>query len=584
MSVTLRQSELEAFIRDPVLAAWAIFGVELDVHQRVRLRLMWYIPELIDDSGINTGKSELLWIWAQLRCILLPQPRPYPSRIVGIFYPALPTAEKTFKPKYEKYLESSKILKRELMPMRGGGLGYQKMEGALAWHYRNGSSVICPAPGFNKDAAGLASFRCNDGGVDEGKEIDASSEGLDKQVLGRVTAPAWNSNHPIHCNHIVLMGHAEDPATHPFYKRITAFRELIRDGSQHYGIITSCYLDWSTPEFRKSYRPDQAIRRDKLTNSVAAFRQKWCGIWEHGTEDWYDTKALKNVRTRRAQVLTRRQHPDDVHAAGIDFAPGANPKSDLNAMFVWRARRVRDERRSLGGIYHGASGVWEIAPAWATQFRGRETRRISGLIHRSHQRFHFRRIVYDEQGGGAWVAKELWKPQQEIDGMIKQVSGLCTVENAHLYPGAEPILVKFSHGSPELAPVWEEEKFTKSSEGPIEAMHRVAQGLIESGSILWTPFEDELPPSELAAMDAEERKALAALEIACRQIAGIKVVIGPDKEPKLTRRGFLTFRAEGKRKKDLGYAALYGLVALLSLLKDPDWEAEEAAEDCMVVG
>ena len=50
---------------------------------------------------------------------------------------------------------------------------------------------------------------------------------------------------------------------------------------------------------------------------------------------------------------------------------------------------------------------------------------------------------------------------------------------------------------------------------------------------------------------------------------GCTWVVGPDLAPRLTKRGFLMFRAEGKRKKDLAYAALYGLSALLSLLMDP---------------
>lgn len=583
MAATLRQSEIEAFIQDPVLAAWAIFGVELDVFQRVRLRMMWWIPELIDDSGISTGKTEILWLWAQLRCILLPQPKPFPHRIVGIFYPTLPSAEKNFKPKYEKYIETSPVFRGELMPMRGGGLGFQKLEGALAWNYRNGSSVVCPAPGFAQDAKGLASFRCHDGGVDEAKEIDAGSEGLDKQVLGRVTAPAWNSNHPVHANHIVLMGHAEDPATHPFYRRVLAFRELIRDGSQDYGIITSCYLDW-TERFQKSYRPDKAIRRDKLINSTAAFRQKWCGIWEHGTEDWYDTKALKACRSRHAPILTARTDEKEIFAMGDDTAPGANVRSDLNAKFIWRARRLPDHHRAVSGVFHGARGQWEISPVWATEFRGRDTGKIAGIIHRAHQRFHLRRIVFDPQGGGSWVLKELWKPEQEIDGIRRRVTGLCTVEAAHLYPAALPLLVPFSHGSYELAHVWGEDRFRKSGEGIIEAMHRIMQGLVASQSIVWPAFADERSPAELAAMDAEQRQALAALETACRQLASIKVVIGSDKEPKLTKAGFLMFRAEGKRKKDLAYAALYGLMGLLSILLDPEWqEQDESDSDCMAM-
>ena len=85
--LSLNQSTIDAFMRDPVLAATAIFGADLDVFQRVKLRLMWWVPELIDDSGISTGKTEVIWLAANLRCILLPQPQPYPHRTVLVYYP-----------------------------------------------------------------------------------------------------------------------------------------------------------------------------------------------------------------------------------------------------------------------------------------------------------------------------------------------------------------------------------------------------------------------------------------------------------------------------------------------------------------
>ena len=66
--ITLRQSEIEACIRDPVLAAWAIFNVELDTFQRVRLRYMWWVLELLDDSGISIGMTEIMWIWSRKAC------------------------------------------------------------------------------------------------------------------------------------------------------------------------------------------------------------------------------------------------------------------------------------------------------------------------------------------------------------------------------------------------------------------------------------------------------------------------------------------------------------------------------------
>lgn len=584
LSLTLRQSELEAYILDPVLAAWAIFGVELDTFQQVRLRMMWWVPELIDDSGISTGKTEILWIWAQLRAILLPQPGRYPYRIIGIYYPTLDSAQSNFAPKYEKYIETSKVFRRELRPTHGGKLGYQALKGAIQWVYRNNSIVQCPAANLARNAESQASKRFHDLGIDEAKVMDACSDGLDNQILGRVTAPGWNNKHPVYANHVVLMGHAEDPDSHPFYRRVKAFRQLIRDGSQGHAIITSSYRDW-TKKFQKDLRPDSMIRRDKLTMATARFRQIWEGIWEHGTQDWYDSKDIRNCCTRKVPVLSRRKSDRSIISLGWDTAPGATRKADLNGGVAMVADPLPYDTRETRGVYRAHGRAFRIYPAWAVEVRGRGVGELSGIIHRANQRFGFRRIVFDPGGGGSWVQKELWKEEQFFDGKIQKVTGLCTAETAHMYPQAQPILVPFARGSFELKDVWGSERYCSSDEGIIEAIHCVAQNMFASGSILWpAPIEDR-PPLEIDTLDVEQRQALATLSVALAQFPTIKVVTGADNEARLSKRGFRMFRADGRKKKDLAYAALYSLVGLLSLLMDPDFHEEDEEDGaCMSVG
>ena len=582
--ICLKQSTLEAYIRDPVLAAWAIFGVELDVFQSFRLKMMWWVPEVIDDSGVSTGKSEILWIWAQLRAILLPQPGRFPHRIIGIYYPNLELAQTVFMPKFEKYAQLSKVFRAELKPTHGGKLGYQALKGCIQWVYRNNSVVQCPAMNLLQNSENQASKRFHDLGLDEAKVMDGASSSLDNQILSRGTAPGWNNNHPVHGNHLVLMGHAEDPDTHPFYRRVKAFRSLIRDGSQNHAIITSSYRDWS-PEFQKNYRPDRQIRRDRLTMSRAKFRQQWEGVWEHGTEDWYDSKDVTAACTKKVQILTRRRSPQAIHAFGWDTAPGATRKADLNAGIVMTATPLPAGSRELRGVVRFENSVYRLHPSWGVEVLGRSAPELSGIIHRAHQRFGFRRIVFDPGGGGAWVQKELWQETQFFDGASRHVTGLCTPETAHLYPQAQPILCPFARGSMDLSHVWGEERFRSSDEGIIESIHRTAQGLFASGSILWTAAHDDLTPAERAELDAEETAALRVLTTAISQLLSIKVVVGSDLAPRMTKRGFLMFRAEGKRKKDIAYAWLYSLTALLSLLMDPEFHEDEGADDrCMVVG
>lgn len=583
MAITLKQSEIEAYIKDPVLAAWAIFGANLDTFQAVRLRYMWWCPELIDDSGISTGKTEILWLWAQLRAILLPQPHPYPYRVIGIYYPSLESARSNFLPKYEKYIDASEIFRNELRQMHGGKLGYQNLSGAIQWVYRNGSVVQCPAANYAQDAKNQASKRFHDVGVDEAKEADKGSQGLDSQILGRVTAPGWNNKHPVWANHVVLMGHAEDPDSHPFYRRVRAFRALIKDGSQNHAIITSSYRDWSK-KFQKDYRPDGMIRTAKLTMTKVRFRQVWEGLWEHGSEDWYESADLRKACTRRVPVLSSRGDPKTIFAMGWDTAPAASRKSDLNAGVVCAADPLPPETRENIGVFRCHGRAYRIWFPWAVQVRGRSAGELAGIIHRADQRFGFRRVVFDPNGGGAWVQKELWKENQFYDGTTHRVSGICTPESSHIFPHARPILTPFQRGAVELAPVWGEDRFRNAEEGIIEAIHRVAQAMFATGSILWPASQDDRPPAEVEAMDAEQRMALLSLTVALQQFLSIKVVVGPDLAPRITKRGFLSFRAEGKRKKDLAYASLYALAGLLSVLLDPEFhEDEDEAEYCMGV-
>lgn len=546
--------------------------------------MMWFCPQVIDDSGVSTGKTEILWIWAQLRAILLPQPSPYPKRLIGIYYPTLDSAQSNFAPKYDKYIEASPEFRRELRVMHGGKFGYQALKGAIQWVYRNGSIIQCPAANLAQDAENQASKRFHDLGLDEAKVMDGQSNALDNQILSRGTAPGWNNNHPVHSNHTVLMGHAEDPDTHPFYRRVRAFRRLIKDGSQKHCIITSSYRDWQK-RFQKDYRPDTTIRQAKLTMPKARFLQHWEGIWECGTEEWYEAKSMRRCLTRGAPVLSRRAASSTIFGLGWDSAPSPSAKADLNAGFAWAGEALPETTREIRGVLRINGRPWKIWPAWAVQMFGRDTGQLSGVIHRADQRFGFSRIVADPGGGGLWVQKELWKKSQFFDGKDQEVTGICTPETSAIYPQARPILCLFSRGSVDLNPVWQEDRFRNSDEGIIEACHRLMQGYFENGSILWPYPKDDRPVVDTATMDAEQRNALATITVAFQQFLSIKVVVDSSGVPAMTKRGFLRFTADGKKKKDLAYAAIYGLVALLSVIMDPDFhDDEDSSGDVMAIG
>lgn len=571
MPITLRESEIIAFLRDPVLAAWHIFGVDLDIHQRVMLRYMWFSQECHIDSGIYQGKTIVGWIWCQLRAMLIPSPRGFDPRIIVAFYQDMGSANTVFKPYFEKFIGECPRYRAELARQRGGAIGYKPVGGGWEYNFRNGNSILVPAVGLKEDAEKIASLRVHDGMVEEAKSIEKKSDALDNQLLSRINADCWNPLHPVFGNHKVLMGHAEDPATHPAYKRHKAAKQAIRDGDQTVTIMTSNFRDW-TKRFLK-FRKDKEIRQAKRTMSPAKFAQRYGGLWEYGTEDWYEPKILEKCRSFKVFILIRRDRAESIFVLGQDTAAGGNRRSDWNAMVNWRGLMLPRSMRvpDTTGLYIADGERWMISPVWAWQGKGRDGGQLSGIVHRGHQRFSFSRVVYDPGGGGLWVAKEYWKSQQFFDGRYHQVTGLCRPEDVGLYPSASPILLKWSKGSSDLAHAFEEQRFLATDDGIVEAIHLKAQEMFYGQQIMLPPAPEDWPAKSLAALGREEREALGHIDTMVKQFVRIKVEMitkNGEEVPKLSKAGFRSFRAIGK--KDLAYAGIYGLAGLLSVIHDPE--------------
>lgn len=586
MALELKDADIGVLLKDPVFAAFFLLGVELDIHQRVRLRTMWFTPEVHDDSGIYTGKTIVGVIWAILRCALLPSPKGFEPRIVGWFCQDITSAKTTFKKEMDQFIAKCPRLRQELLRFRGGaGYGYRPVESGFEYVFKNGNKIYAPAIGMSQDAAKLASLRVHDGVIEESKKIDEKSEALDEQVLSRINAECWNPDHPLWGNHTVHMGHAEDPATHPSYKRHKVSKAKIRDGDQSVAIITACFRDW-TPPFHK-FRKDKEIRTARLSMSPAKFAQRYGGIWEYGTEDWYDAKVMEKCRTPLAPVLDRRDADSSIFALGWDTALGASSRSDWSAGVIWRASPVIGQVHDTTHVCIIGDRLWRISPVWGRQIRrGRDGGQLAGMIHRLDQRFQLGRIVYDPGGGGLVLPKELWKTKQFFDDKFHNVSGICEPADSGLYPQASPILIKWGKGSTDLAHAFEEPKYMATDDGVVQGIQLEAQGLFASNSIMWPLFPEEMSKAQLATLDVEQLKSLADLSITVGQFLNIKVQMvtkDGEQKPRVNKSGFFSFDARGK--KDLAYAALMGLAGLLSLLRDPEFQPETKEESgCMAIG
>jgi hypothetical protein len=574
-SLQLSEAEWLDLICDPVMAAEIIMNITLDDHQAARLRYFWWVPNCMDDSGVGTGKTNIIFIWQALRHILLPHPVGFANCIIALFYPTLSTATEAVGDAFEKFIENAPIFRNEIVKSRGGKYAIRKEEGYLEFRFRNGGITRMPALGMSKDGQNLASRRYHHGVCDEQKEMDKKSKVLDKQVLQRINAPTPNKNHPLLTNHTILLGHAEDPYTHPAYKRHRDWKKLIKEGSQEYAIMSASFRDWS--ENFSFLRNETEIRRDFISLSNEEFEQRRGGIWKGATEEWYEAKHLESCIDHSYQPQDNRNNPHSIIVCGKDVAKGKKKTSDLNALVNWQATPIDPATvRSLLGIYEDKFlRLWRIEPIFGFSSKGQGAPELSGAIHTVHNKFSLNRIVIDPGGGGQWVLSETHKSRQVINNVeVDGCTGLCEYTQQHLHPTSQPIIHTYTHGQLFLRNALEPKFFT-SAEGPIEGMHRLAQNLFAKQSIVMPPFvnhptkpELNYKPSAMANWTPSQLQSAKFFEVMHTQLLSIEYEKDKDGNARLTANQFLKFSS--KEKKDAAYAALYGLVGLISLLNDPE--------------
>ena len=88
---------VDDFLIDPVMGAYVIMGIKLDVFQAARLRLMWWTPNVIDSSGFGTGKSLGIWVFFNLRATIIG------DQHLCIYYQTFQSAKDIFWPYYRTF-------------------------------------------------------------------------------------------------------------------------------------------------------------------------------------------------------------------------------------------------------------------------------------------------------------------------------------------------------------------------------------------------------------------------------------------------------------------------------------------------
>lgn len=285
----------EELIWDPVLAAEVLLGYRLDVFQACRLRTYWHCTDVMDSSGYSSGKTVVDWVFCALRNLLLPE------QDVGVYFPVFQTGKETFWRYF--YTCQSRIFHAHVgrLTQDGDEAGEGKVQGAAAFkvYYRNGGSLLMPAPSFMKRAETQASMRFNTLVIEEWPKIDVNDSGHEgiSQLIGRCTAKSYNKHHPIWANHIIFSGTAETNL-HPGVKRYRQFVREQASGNPNWEHLSFSYKDYSDRPFKDGrtfaevFRIDKNILSLKSQHSPADWLGEGLGIWSENGQGWFSEEML----------------------------------------------------------------------------------------------------------------------------------------------------------------------------------------------------------------------------------------------------------------------------------------------------
>lgn len=509
----LSDAALEELLYDPVAAIWVFFRIRLDAFQAARARLMWFTPDVEDSSGFSTGKTFVNWALCQLSGLLVPDTR------VFVIYQTFQTGKDQFWTYYTSH--GTPLFRSQLgrFSEEGEEEGKARAKEPSSWkmHFRNGSIVNMPAPGVYTEGRNVASLRCNRMLIDEWTKIKAMSDGIFKQLYGRVTRECYNKDHPVWCNKLWKTATAESGA-HPAIHDHRAYLRRIRRGDPHVVTCAFSYKDYSNlpsitgKSFREQYRDEKRFRtmRDSLTPE--AFRAEGLGFWGESARGWFSSQmlqaAVERGRARGVRVATSRamdleaisrlltQETQPFYFLGVDPAPAQGQRSDEGAMSVLRALPLVEapEHESdfqLDFVYDRVVKRHDIE-AW------------SGLLHEKHRDFGFTLIVMDWGGGGQWLAPELRKSRARVGGVELEVSPLVRRDSAEVE--GSPILCVVLRSDSGMQALWPDE--LKNARGDDVLKSLMHQAFRDA----WAKGVFGVPPrhEDLAAEAAERRDEIAA--------------------------------------------------------------------------
>lgn len=276
------------FLNDPVMAAEILLGVKLDAFQQNRLVYYWFVPRVNDSSGYSSAKTTVVIIVTALRCLLLPERR------IGIYYPTAGTGRNTYWDGIIKLKGRCQIL--------DDAIASTKQDSAChVINFKDGGAILLPAPGFAKDASSQASMRFHDMHIEEWTHIDASSDGINQQLIGRPTKDTWNQHHPMWTNHLVFSAPAKT-RSHPAFARFEKHFKFSMNGHPGYATLHYSYKDYSNlpveegsaETFKHKYRNEEMIQGKKTeAKDPTEWLAEGLGVWGSSAVGWFTESAIQ---------------------------------------------------------------------------------------------------------------------------------------------------------------------------------------------------------------------------------------------------------------------------------------------------
>lgn len=564
---TIKQSHLEQMLRDPVLAVFIIFETELDYAQAAMLKIMWWVPRVIDHSGVGGSKTERFFWLANLRAILIP------DQLVNVYYQSGDAAEAVFWAKYRGYFDKAPLF-REQFPIIRKTYGEMNSGNVKRRITKAGGHIELPAASFATGADNQASRRFNTLLVDEANKIEARSDGVAKELVDRNTRRSWNKGHRLWCNHQVLGGHADDMQTSPMYKRVQDYRRQIAGGSTLHAVITMNFGDYKKlPQLRD----EETVKEQKRSLDPMTFCARYGGVWTSLGKDWFNSRRLARLCCPQTRPLHARESGGDgdgwMYGCGWDTGMAEHLRADLSGGIVGRVLPLDGappaKVRRLATMYLG--GVpFRLELCWGIEFRGKRAGERAEILRAADNRFGFAQIVMDKGGGGLDTYKEL--REAGADGM----PGLATpADQATAFPETRPC-VAFFERNPPVADLFDQ-KYAGDDGLRMAAMLRV-RAAVEAKWVRMPP-----PPSLIGRFFGEVPRpaymGAVALYKMRRQMGKIMVEIDKASgEPKLTKNGMLKFKARSG-KKDLAMSGIYCLMALLIICERYAGEIESGGDE-----